>query len=334
MSGRRGRCSWHRPPAAPWPSRRTSTASPASALMLLGVTGTNGKTTITYLVEACAAEAGLPMGVIGTVTHRFAGQERTASHTTPESTEIQALLEEMRRRRDEGGGDGGFFPCAGPGARERDALRGRRLHQSHPGPPRLPRRHGGLLRGQAQALHRAPRPGWDRGGECARRVRRTAFRPARPGARSVALRHAHRRRAPAHRCANGHGGHRGHARDAPRLRPAGLAARRRAQPGEPALRGRAGAGAGDLARGGGARALALARRARAAGAGGGSARPGVTAFVDYAHTDDALARALAALRGLCPAAHRVPLRLRRRPRPRASGRSWERPRPPGPSWRW
>jgi UDP-N-acetylmuramoyl-L-alanyl-D-glutamate--2,6-diaminopimelate ligase len=70
---------------------------PAEALQLVGVTGTNGKTTITYLVEACAAEAGLPIGVVGTVTWRFAGQERVASHTTPESTQIQALLAEMCR---------------------------------------------------------------------------------------------------------------------------------------------------------------------------------------------------------------------------------------------
>jgi len=68
---------------------------PADALRIAGVTGTNGKTTVSYLVEACAAEAGLGVGVIGTVTHRFAGRERPASHTTPESTEIQALLAEM-----------------------------------------------------------------------------------------------------------------------------------------------------------------------------------------------------------------------------------------------
>jgi UDP-N-acetylmuramoyl-L-alanyl-D-glutamate--2,6-diaminopimelate ligase len=69
---------------------------PGDALQLAGVTGTNGKTTVTYLVEACSAEAGLPLGVIGTITHRFPGVERPASHTTPESTAIQALLAEMR----------------------------------------------------------------------------------------------------------------------------------------------------------------------------------------------------------------------------------------------
>jgi UDP-N-acetylmuramoyl-L-alanyl-D-glutamate--2,6-diaminopimelate ligase len=69
---------------------------PGDSLQLAGVTGTNGKTTVTYLVEACAQAAGVPIGVVGTITHRFAGTVRTASHTTPESTEIQALLAEMR----------------------------------------------------------------------------------------------------------------------------------------------------------------------------------------------------------------------------------------------
>jgi UDP-N-acetylmuramoyl-L-alanyl-D-glutamate--2,6-diaminopimelate ligase len=60
------------------------------------VTGTNGKTTVTYLVEACARAAGVPIGVLGTVTHRYPGVVKAASHTTPESTEIQAFLAEMR----------------------------------------------------------------------------------------------------------------------------------------------------------------------------------------------------------------------------------------------
>lgn len=68
---------------------------PADALRLAGVTGTNGKTTVAYLVEACVQAAGLPVGVLGTVTHRFPGVERPASHTTPESTAIQGLLAEM-----------------------------------------------------------------------------------------------------------------------------------------------------------------------------------------------------------------------------------------------
>jgi UDP-N-acetylmuramoyl-L-alanyl-D-glutamate--2,6-diaminopimelate ligase len=69
---------------------------PGDAMQLVGVTGTNGKTTVSYLVEACARAAGRPTGVVGTVTHRFPGVARAAAHTTPESTALQALLAEMR----------------------------------------------------------------------------------------------------------------------------------------------------------------------------------------------------------------------------------------------
>jgi len=68
---------------------------PGDRLALCGVTGTKGKTTVTYLVEACAGAAHLPVGVIGTVTWRVPGRSRPASHTTPDATELQALLAEM-----------------------------------------------------------------------------------------------------------------------------------------------------------------------------------------------------------------------------------------------
>ncbi|MCX5731472.1 MAG: UDP-N-acetylmuramoyl-L-alanyl-D-glutamate--2,6-diaminopimelate ligase [Deltaproteobacteria bacterium] len=68
---------------------------PALRLALCGVTGTKGKTTVTYLVEACAVAAGVPSGVIGTVSWRVPGRTRPASHTTPDAVEVQALLAEM-----------------------------------------------------------------------------------------------------------------------------------------------------------------------------------------------------------------------------------------------
>jgi UDP-N-acetylmuramoyl-L-alanyl-D-glutamate--2,6-diaminopimelate ligase len=69
---------------------------PGAALRLAGVTGTNGKTTVAYLLEACAHAAAVPTGVLGTVTHRWPGAERSASHTTPESTAVQEILAAMR----------------------------------------------------------------------------------------------------------------------------------------------------------------------------------------------------------------------------------------------
>jgi UDP-N-acetylmuramoyl-L-alanyl-D-glutamate--2,6-diaminopimelate ligase len=68
---------------------------PSRQLHLIGATGTNGKTTSTYLLEAVLRAHGLSPGVIGTVTYRYAGHERTADQTTPAAEDIQGLLREM-----------------------------------------------------------------------------------------------------------------------------------------------------------------------------------------------------------------------------------------------
>lgn len=65
--------------------------------LLAGVTGTNGKTTITYLVEHILARAGLPTGVIGTVEYRWRGHTRPAVNTTPGCLTLHSLLAEMTR---------------------------------------------------------------------------------------------------------------------------------------------------------------------------------------------------------------------------------------------
>ncbi len=70
---------------------------PSAALTLVGVTGTNGKTTTTYLLEGIWRAAGARPGVIGTIAYRFAGESRPAPFTTPEAPELQAMLAEMRR---------------------------------------------------------------------------------------------------------------------------------------------------------------------------------------------------------------------------------------------
>ena len=68
---------------------------PSSELSVAGVTGTNGKTTTTYLVESVLAAAGHTTGLIGTVEVRVAGESRKAGRTTPESADLQALLRQM-----------------------------------------------------------------------------------------------------------------------------------------------------------------------------------------------------------------------------------------------
>ena len=70
---------------------------PSAALTLVGVTGTNGKTTTTYLLEGIWRAAGARTGVIGTIAYRFAGESRPAPFTTPEAPELQALLADMRQ---------------------------------------------------------------------------------------------------------------------------------------------------------------------------------------------------------------------------------------------
>jgi UDP-N-acetylmuramoyl-L-alanyl-D-glutamate--2,6-diaminopimelate ligase len=64
---------------------------------LAGVTGTNGKTTITYLVEHIIAAAGGKPGVVGTVEYRWPGHREDASHTTPDCLKLHELMGWMKR---------------------------------------------------------------------------------------------------------------------------------------------------------------------------------------------------------------------------------------------
>ncbi len=72
---------------------------PSSRLLLIGVTGTAGKTTSTYLVESGLRAAGYQTGLIGGVEVRIAGTAADSTLTTPESTDLQALLAVMIERR-------------------------------------------------------------------------------------------------------------------------------------------------------------------------------------------------------------------------------------------
>ena len=71
---------------------------PSGALTLVGITGTNGKTTTSYLVDALLRARGLVTGIIGTIQYVLGTETRAASQTTPEALEIQGLLAEMRAR--------------------------------------------------------------------------------------------------------------------------------------------------------------------------------------------------------------------------------------------
>ena len=68
---------------------------PARKMTLTGVTGTNGKTTFTYLMESVLAQTGHHPGVIGTINYRYAGKTLDAPNTTPSSLELNALMYDM-----------------------------------------------------------------------------------------------------------------------------------------------------------------------------------------------------------------------------------------------
>lgn len=66
-----------------------------SRLLLVGVTGTNGKTTTALMLDAIFRAAGHRSGVIGTVEYRIGDRRQKAEHTTPEAVDLQALLAEL-----------------------------------------------------------------------------------------------------------------------------------------------------------------------------------------------------------------------------------------------
>jgi UDP-N-acetylmuramoyl-L-alanyl-D-glutamate--2,6-diaminopimelate ligase len=70
---------------------------PSRALTLVGITGTNGKTTTSYLVDSLLRAAG-PTGILGTIQYVVGDEVRPAGQTTPEALDIEAMLATMRDR--------------------------------------------------------------------------------------------------------------------------------------------------------------------------------------------------------------------------------------------
>jgi UDP-N-acetylmuramoyl-L-alanyl-D-glutamate--2,6-diaminopimelate ligase len=80
-------------PAAAW-----AYGDPAEGMTLLAVTGTNGKTTTSYLIDAGLRAAGRRTGLVGTIETRIDGEALPSARTTPEATDLHALLAVMRER--------------------------------------------------------------------------------------------------------------------------------------------------------------------------------------------------------------------------------------------
>ncbi|MGK5081960.1 UDP-N-acetylmuramoyl-L-alanyl-D-glutamate--2,6-diaminopimelate ligase [Bdellovibrionota bacterium FG-1] len=70
---------------------------PSKGMTIVGVTGTSGKTTTTYILESILASAGHRVGVIGTINFRFEKKIYPSTHTTPGPVELQKLLAEMKK---------------------------------------------------------------------------------------------------------------------------------------------------------------------------------------------------------------------------------------------
>ena len=85
------------PQARPWLGYVAARwhGDPSHRLRVIGVTGTNGKTTTTYLIRAILEAAGRRTGLLGTVGYMVGGEQRPASHTTPDAVSLQTLLAEM-----------------------------------------------------------------------------------------------------------------------------------------------------------------------------------------------------------------------------------------------
>ena len=81
--------------AAMGPLAATFYGHPSHQLAVIGVTGTNGKTTTCGLLRAAIESQGWPAGQIGTIETRFAGVGKPATMTTPEATDLQETLARM-----------------------------------------------------------------------------------------------------------------------------------------------------------------------------------------------------------------------------------------------
>ena len=76
---------------------------PSRELRMIGITGTNGKTTVSYLLKSIFEEAGTSSGLIGTIAYQAGGEIIESVNTTPESYEVQKMLRNMA--------DGGNLSC-------------------------------------------------------------------------------------------------------------------------------------------------------------------------------------------------------------------------------
>lgn len=69
--------------------------APTETMLMIGITGTNGKTTVAYLIESILKTAGFETGLVGTICYRWQSNEMDAQRTTPESVDLYRMFREM-----------------------------------------------------------------------------------------------------------------------------------------------------------------------------------------------------------------------------------------------
>ena len=169
-------------------------------LELVGVTGTNGKTSCTYLLEASGRRRACACGVVGTIVQRCPGVRAASRDDHAVAVELQAFLAELR--------DAGARRARSrspltrsPSAASQAAVSRRDLHQPHARPPRLPLRRGSYFAAKAAAVHAPPRARQRRGDAQRRRSARGSHSPrARQRAGRDLQRLRRRARGRTHRC--------------------------------------------------------------------------------------------------------------------------------------
>ena len=139
------------PVCAGWPGPIAAhvLGDPSRQMPVIGVTSTNGKTSITHWLAQAISALGRQTAVIGTVGNGFWGQLQATTHTRP----IRYRCSRIWRRSAPRGavcGDGSLVAWRGSGRVNGTHFEGGGVHQSHPRSPRLPRRYGKLRRGQGQ----------------------------------------------------------------------------------------------------------------------------------------------------------------------------------------
>ena len=103
---------------------------PDERILVTGITGTNGKTTTCFLVDALLREAGNITALVGTIEYRLGARVLQAVNTTPESLDLIRLLAELDGHWRHARHDGSVLARAGTGPSLRPPLSHRDLHQS------------------------------------------------------------------------------------------------------------------------------------------------------------------------------------------------------------